>query len=102
MLATELKKANFKQALQILVEDFNAHNIEHSEGGRMGFWIPDVNGEDICGEISRDCDVCFFDNSEIEDKINQTIQELQLDIHLLVIHQSSSQLVPNYLPKWFP
>jgi len=75
MLATELKKANFKQALTILTKEFNAHNFEHSEGGRVGFWIPDEDGDDVCGEISRDCDVCFFDRSELEDKINQTIQE---------------------------
>jgi len=80
MLATELKKANFKHALQILINEFNAHNIEHSEGGRMGFWVLDMNGEPISGEISRDCDVCFFDNSEIEDKINQTIQEKVLNM----------------------
>ena len=80
MLATELKKANFKHALQILINEFNAHNIEHSEGGRMSFWVPNLDGEDICGEISRDSDVCFFDNSEIEDKINQTIHEKVFNI----------------------
>lgn len=75
MLATELKKQNFKDALNLLVKEFNAHNIEHSEGGRISFWIPDENGDDISGEISRDCDVCFFNEDVMEDKINQTIQE---------------------------
>ena len=75
MLATELKKANFKQALQILINEFNAHNFEDEMGGRKLFWIPDNDGDDIAAEISRDCDVCLMDNPKFEDKINQIIQE---------------------------
>ena len=75
MLATELKKANFKSTLQLLVKEFNAHNFEDEMGGRKLFWIPDNNGDDIAGEISRDCDVCLMDNPELEDRINETISK---------------------------
>ena len=47
MLATELKKANFKSTLQLLVKEFNAHNFEDEMGGRKVFWIPDNDGDDI-------------------------------------------------------
>ena len=80
MLATELKKANFKSTLQLLVKEFNAHNFEDEMGGRKLFWIPDNDGDDIAGEISRDCDVCLMDNPEFEDKINQTIKEKVFNI----------------------
>ena len=80
MLATELKKANFKSTLQLLVKEFNAHTFEDEMGGRKLFWIPDNDGDDIAGEISRDCDVCLMDNPEFEDKINQTIKEKVFNI----------------------
>lgn len=75
MSVTSIKKENFKKSLQLLVSEFNAHNIDHSEGGRMSFWVPNLDGEDICGEISRDSDVCFFDEDVMEDRINNAIQE---------------------------
>jgi len=73
MTATELKKANFKSTLQLLVKEFNAHKFLDEMGGRKLFLIPNNNGDDIVGEISRDCDVCLMDNSELEDRINETI-----------------------------
>ena len=75
MSVTSIKKENFKKSLKLLVNEFNAHNIDHSEGGRMTFWVPNLDGEDICGEISRDSDVCFFDNDVMEDMINLSIYE---------------------------
>lgn len=75
MSVTSIKKENFKKSLKLLVNEFNAHNIDHSEGGRMGFWVPNLDGEDIYGEISRDSDVCFFDADVMEDMINLSIYE---------------------------
>jgi len=80
MSITAQKKANFKKALQLLINDFNAHNIDHSESGRMNFWVPNEDGEPVSGEISRDCDVCFWDEPELEDQINQAIESKILNL----------------------
>jgi len=80
MLKTELRKANFKHALQVLVHDFNAFSFDDEMGGRKTFFIEKEDGETVHGEISRDCDVCFFDQPELEDKINKTINEKVLSI----------------------
>lgn len=80
MSITALKKENFKKALNVLVYDFNAHTFEDEMGGRKLFWLPDNNGDDIAGEISRDCDVCLMDNNDLEDRINLVIEEKVLNI----------------------
>lgn len=83
MSITSIKKENFQKSLKLLVNEFHAHDIDHSEGGRMGFWVPNLDGKDIYGEISRDSDVCFFDNDVMENLINSTIYEKIISLNLV-------------------
>ena len=39
MTKTELRKLKTKSVLNLLVEEFNAYNIESSDGGRIDFWV---------------------------------------------------------------
>ena len=39
MTKTELRKLKTKSVLTLLVKEFNAYNIEDSEGGRIDFWV---------------------------------------------------------------
>jgi len=80
MSITAIKKQNFKSALELLIKEFNAHNFEDEMGGRKLFWLNNDSGNDITGEISRDCDVCLMDDSELEDRINEMISEKVLKI----------------------
>lgn len=80
MSVTAIKKQNFKLALQLLVKEFNAHTFEDEMSGRKLFWLNNDSGNDIAGEISRDCDVCLMDDSELEDTINEMISEKVLKI----------------------
>lgn len=82
MTVTQIKKENFKKALKVLVDEFNAHNFDDETGGRKIAWVPNDQGDDIMVQIDRDSWVGVWDDKELEkkinDRINQVIQPITL------------------------
>ena len=76
MSKTAIKKENFKKALQLLVKEFNAHNFEHEDGGRIVFFAPNKDGEDVQFQIDRESNVGSWDDQEMETEMNSRISQV--------------------------
>lgn len=104
---TQLRKDQTKAVLSLLVEDFNAYNINNEDGARFDFYV-DFEDETFHGQLDRrGFDVSFYDsirlsgngftdeerqhqaNSvELEDKINKEIQLLMSSEAMFAFEES--------------
>ena len=76
MSNTAIRRENFKIALQVLVKEFNAHNFDHEDGGRMIFFAPNKDGEDVMFQIDRGSYVGSWDDQEMETEMNNRISQV--------------------------
>ena len=77
MTKAEIKKQQLIKVIEILETQFNAINIEDSEGGRMSFEI-ELEGNIHCGEFHRrDFDVIMRGNVRFANESDFSEKEIQ-------------------------
>ena len=78
MNKTEKRKFETKTVIVMLIEKYNAYNIEDGMGGRIGFHIDTNNGHTFYGEYHRsNNDIAIAENMKLigngwsDDEINE-------------------------------
>jgi hypothetical protein len=101
MTKTELRKATTKSVIEMLINKYNAYNIDDEMGGRISFWIDSKLGNTFQCEYHRsNQDICIYENVKLAGggwSIDEINKAAEADQYERLLNEEVECIVTQYL-----